>query len=151
MQFDIEDTFEDCYCVGEKIYVPSAKATDVFTTYTQYAFNVYCDGKQEYSFENVVTKELTISLVSAGEYSVEYVFTDVLGGKQTQSYTFTVKNEPVIVCDKVEPYVSYENSVYLGVSYGYYDKNFYDTVVSVITPDGEKERVTDIYYLPITE
>lgn len=150
MQFDIADTFEDTYFVGEKIYIPIAKATDVFTSYSSYSVSVSCDGKNQAFFENVEAKELVFSLASKGEYLIEYVFTDVLGGTQTQGYTFTVKSEPVIMCDKIEPYVSYESVVYLGVSYGYYEKDFYETVVSIITPNGEKETVTDIYYHPQT-
>lgn len=150
MQFDIKDMFEASYYVGEKIHIPIAKATDVFTTYTSYAVNVYCDGVNQASFESVESEEIAFSLAFEGEYKIEYVFKDVLGGKQTQTYTFEVNSEPVIVYDKIEANVSYERAVYIGVSYGYYEKDFYETAVSIITPSGEKESVTDIYYHPQT-
>ena len=148
MEFDVETTFEATYKVGQSVYIGSATATDVFMQYTEYDVNVYCNNERVGGFENVVSTEKKFSLPTAGEYSVEYVFTDVLGGTQTKEYTFSATSAPVIVYDRVSNYVKYEEKVNLGVAYGYYEKNFYDASVSIITPDGEKEQLTDIFYLP---
>ncbi|MBQ8658244.1 MAG: hypothetical protein IJ506_03840 [Clostridia bacterium] len=150
MSFDVEDTFQDSYKAGQFVYIGAAAATDAFTSYTEYDVNVYCNNERIGGFQNVVKEEKKFSLPTAGEYRVEYAFEDVLGGTQTQSYTFSASNEPVIVYDRVDAYVRYETQVNLGVSYGYYEKEFYDVSVSVVKPDGVKETVTDVYYLPET-
>lgn len=150
MAFDVDAKFEKTYNVGQFVYIGSAIANDAFTTYNEYDVNVYCNEERIGGFDNVIGTEKKYAVPMVGEYRVEYAFTDILGGTQTQSYTFSAINAPVIVYDRVEPYVSYETQVNLGVSYGYFEKEFYDVTVSVITPDGTKQLVTDIYYLPET-
>ena len=150
MSFDINNTFEESYKVGQFVYIGSASATDVFTTYTEYDVNVYCNNEQIGGFKNVVGTEKRFSLPTEGEYRVEYAFTDVLGGVQTKNYTFSAMNTPIIVYDEVEDYIRYETQVNIGVAYGYFEKQFYDATVSVIKPDGTKDAVKDVYYLPET-
>lgn len=145
MSFTIANDLVSSCSVGESVLIPSVEIKDDYVHYDVYDVVVFDDGVEVEKFENITNNSaLSYRFHQSGDYEIAYVCTDIFGQTFTsQKMPVQAKDEKIILFDKLEDRVQYLSKVDLGLPYGYYKGQLYDTKIYLTYPNDKEVELTE--------
>lgn len=120
---------------GETVYLPVAVGKSDIKDYDEYIVR-FTLGDSSY---DVTGDDKKFEFLTAGEWTVEYVFTDVFGLESKYSKTIKVGNDPVIVLQNFPEAIAFGKQISLEETYGYYNGLLYECEVELSDKLGIKK------------
>lgn len=126
---------------GEIIYLPDAVGKSEIKDYDEYMVRFTLGSEtSEVSGDN---KKFMFE--KSGQWSVNYVFTDVFGLETVYSSIVTVTNDPVIVLQNFPKEIAFGESISLEETYGYYGGALYECEAELSDKIGKTEISGNVF------
>ncbi len=125
---------------GEILYLPEATGKSEIKDYDEYVVRFTLGNETS----EVSGADKKFMFEKSGQWSVNYVFTDVFGLETIYSSTVTVTNDPVIVLQNFPEEIAFGESISLEETYGYYGGALYECE-AVLSDKIGKTEIGDVF------
>ena len=126
---------------GEIIYLPDAVGKSEIKDYDEYVVRFVLGNEAS----EVSGSDKKFMFEKSGQWSVNYVFTDVFGLETVYSSIVTVTNDPVIVLQNFPKEIAFGESISLGETYGYYGGALYECEAKLSDKIGKTELTGGVF------